>query len=1452
MHIKEGISKPSLKNEALNNRADDLNLAPDSIIKQKDILFNNLEASQSELNRDELLDLTTRVFENSVKDGLSLATKLRLTPTEIAGIVSSPSFVLKNSDLALEILLSIDVHDEKINDKDLAGKLWRGIFKIGPYLDSTPDTGEEMMKKLQIFDTKKLMAGHSRRLKKHISDVDNYYIQFVAKTEFENENKFGDRRTKGEKLAEDSLNRILPAMEGKYLAGEVLNTLYGYLKNDDPKVINQISNSESNPKDIVLDYLKREGWSQEYSGQLKYGPLVSKELIDNLNTVFKFDKLTERKLSAGRYKPLDLVYDAGKNMAKESLISEIEKSINNRTKSNIKVVFNNETKEYEAKEVKKEDENIEKEVVETDKEKLTSEIKEIDISKYQVLEKFYKIDDRIAFSTEGVGKKGFTEKFFVTEDGQEFGLGRGYDSVSSLQKINNKIVFEAEKDSKSFYVIGDDGREIGKKYDSIEHFQNINNQIVFQAEQGGKQFIVTEDGREIGKEYDQVSNLQNINNQIVFEAKKDGKYFFVTEDGRKLGRGYDEVSNIQVINNQIVFRALDGFNSFVVTEDGREIGKEYDRVSNLQNINNQIVFEARKGWSSIIVTEEGQEFGEKYPWISNLQNINNQIVFQAEQGGKKFIVTEDGREIGKEYDSINYLNNIDNKIVFVASKDYNFFLVNEDGLKLSKEYDSISWVSKINNKIIFEAKKDSKDLVVTGDGQEFGSDYEWIQYQFVNNQMFFEVEKEGKYFLVSGDGQEFGRDYDSVKIMWGENEVVMVGVKEGDNEKGEYGWRLFKETIGSGKKEVKQNNFELIEPEKNKLDLLNLVNNPDEDKINEYFLNKSKLKEENNKTAWQKLKSGVENSKTTIKGLNKIISKIPEAFLNTVKAQSEKNQSILRDQLLMKIFPEIYKSEPNNWLGGLKGFSDSNFRKKNNGSQSEDPSTYLEAETSGLNGGDPSPEQGEEKEVMILRDKLNDFISSNLLGKDLDNPKAAAKSFFSLNHKSEGPFKETTITLPNIGNLNKIRLPKPVTANVILERVKGITKNNEEILLETEINSLGEVNVLIGKNKVEKVVYSLQVSQDPLDRIIPKNSSNEYNKYQEKFIKENGQDLNEDVANLPEELEFFAKSLKSLPPKERVIAIEQFVKQYGYYDFKNVEVNELKNNKGTSEQVLMMEMRMEQLKETNPELKHKKYAGVCSDFALLNTTLLRKAGILSGVAVGFGSGEKTIYPSMSHAVSYVVFPDGHNLNQVFVVDPTPSGINAEEERLLAEFREPSISEKEAQAEEEINEEKLGALKNLEEIEKTIGLNDLEALKKLTNGKLEDALNTILKYEVKADNLKVVSNLLSSYWYSPLNKLDFNDANDRAYFKDAFKKEINRVKSEIENNSELKDRPSGSELFNLIKDFKDKFSKNSQDNGLDIIDSIVEINKAELSSTENQALAVISNYLRAKNMIGPAN
>ena len=1416
MYLKEDITISSQKNEAPDDKfGAHSGHNFDSVIEQKDKMFDSLETSQTELSRDELLDLNARVFENSVKDGLSLATKLRLTPTEIADIISSPSFILKHSELAASIESKLRSSSDKVNNNNLANKLTSSISKVGTELETEPKTGEEMMKKLQIFETKKLKPGSSSQLKKLVGGVDDYYSQFVAQTELESVNQKGDIRTKGEKLAEESLGRILPAMEEKYLAGEVVNTLYDYLKKDDPKVINQISNSESNPKDVVLDYLKREGWSEEDISQLKYGPLVSKELIDNFNTVFKFDKLTERKLSAGRYKPLDLVYNTGKTMAKESLIKEIEQSIKSRSKEDVKVIFNKETKEYEVKGTKLEAENKKKEGVKVEQEKITSEVKEIDISKYSVLDNFCKVGERLAFSTEGIGDDGFTEKYIVTEDGQEIGKGKGYEKIFEIENINNQIIFSAKKDGKWFFVT-EDGRELGKGYDNINirDLKSVNNELAFLVDGGGdKWFLVTEDGRELGREYDNVVSFENINNQIVLQVKKDNKSFVVTEDGREIGRKYDSINCLQGTNNKVVFRAQNGFKTFIVTEDGRELGKEYDGVSDLETINNQLFFISwKKGNKSFVVTEDGRELGKGYYGINSVQVINNQIVFMAQNDGKWFIATEDGRELGKEYDKVENLENSNDQIIFSAEKNGKWFFVTGDGRELGKEYDAVISLLNINNQIVFTARKD------------------------------------GEIFIVTEDGRELRCGYDDIKEIFSDkNEVIIVGLKEVEDESS-IGWKLFKETIHFGEKEIKDNVFELSESEKNKLDLLNIVNNPEKDKINDYFINKSKLKlkEENSKTAWQKLKSGVENSKTVVKGLNKIISKIPEVFSSTVKAQADRNRGVLRDQLLMKIFPEIYKSEPNNWLGGFNG---SGSHEKNKNNQPEDPSTYLNPEASGLNGGDPSPEHGEEKEVMVLRDKLNDFISSSLLGKGLDNPEASAKLFFSLNHKSEGPFTETTVTLPNIGNLKRIQLPKPITANVILERVKGVTKNNEEILLETEINSLGEVNVLLGNNKVEKVIYSIQVSQDPLDRIIPKTSDSEYGKYQERFIKENGQDLLENIADLPEELEFFAQSLKSLPPKERIIAIEQFVKQYGYYDFKNGEINNLKNGKNASEQVLIMEMRMDQLKEANPELKNKKYAGVCSDFALLNSALLRKAGILSGVATGFGSGEKTIYPSMAHAVSYVAFPDSHNLNQVFIVDPTPSGVNAEEEKLLAEFREPSIGEKEAQAEEEINAEKLDALKSLDEIEKTIGIGDLEALKKLTNGKLEDALNTILKYEVKADNLKVVSNLLSSYWYSPLSKLDVNSVEDQAYFKDTFKKEISRVKSEIEAHPELKERPSGSELFNLIKDFKNKFAKNSTDNGLDLIDKIVDINKAELSITEQQALTVISNYLRAKNMLG---
>jgi ribosomal protein L29 len=366
-----------------------------------------------------------------------------------------------------------------------------------------------------------------------------------------------------------------------------------------------------------------------------------------------------------------------------------------------------------------------------------------------------------------------------------------------------------------------------------------------------------------------------------------------------------------------------------------------------------------------------------------------------------------------------------------------------------------------------------------------------------------------------------------------------------------------------------------------------------------------------------------------------------------------------------------------------------------------------------------------------------------------------------------------------------------------------------------------------------------------------------YEDFKRKFERENASDLSEKMADLPEELDLFINSLKDMTPKAKAVSIEKFVRDISFYDMDNAEVAPYKRGKTLEEQMIIMEERMDQLKGKMPEyaekLAGKKYAGVCADFGLVSTALLRRAGVLSGVVYGFLPHSKKVTTADAHGVSFVLFPDELGRNKIFTVDGTPRGIDAEQEKELAEMGvlTPGLEEVEKAATAEISELKEKAEKELAKILETIKGDDAEAIKKLTNGQLENALNTILKYSVKVPHLEALKRVMEAYWYTPTSSLDLSDAKNRVEAGKFFTDELRSVRAELAKKPEVTEKPAGNYLFDSVRDFSDKFVKQEKAKGIkesyDLLEKVFESAQGSLNDTERKAIAAIITYLRAKKM-----
>ena len=139
----------------------------------------------------------------------------------------------------------------------------------------------------------------------------------------------------------------------------------------------------------------------------------------------------------------------------------------------------------------------------------------------------------------------------------------------------------------------------------------------------------------------------------------------------------------------------------------------------------------------------------------------------------------------------------------------------------------------------------------------------------------------------------------------------------------------------------------------------------------------------------------------------------------------------------------------------------------------------------------------------------------------------------------------------------------------------------------------------------------------------------------------------------------------------------------------------------------------------------------------------------------------------------------------------------------------------------------------------------ESIEKLTNGELEKVLNLILDNEVKQDNLKAITRVFESYWYTPVSKVDIDELDGKLHFINFLTEEIQKVRSEGGNGEEIN---SGGKLFDVVKSFIEKLSKQKgKERAFETCRKIRDLVSNSLSEDERKALTVIVSYLEAKKV-----
>ncbi len=642
-------------------------------------------------------------------------------------------------------------------------------------------------------------------------------------------------------------------------------------------------------------------------------------------------------------------------------------------------------------------------------------------------------------------------------------------------------------------------------------------------------------------------------------------------------------------------------------------------------------------------------------------------------------------------------------------------------------------------------------------------------------------------------------------------------------------WRLQPELPGQ-KKSLQSSIPVVLE---SKLDLLNIVNHPDIPQIQSYWQNhpqKQLTAEEQRREDRKRL----ERNPFAAEVVGEMFTDrdAARALLETNPAVPDRAPERLARELIHRMLPNYREKTIYQRAREFFGVTE---RPSPAGAALDRPSLDLV--------GAGSEDLSDKRRVLESREPMNELLVTGIYGTYDKGARRWGKVYLPIPDRIEGATSETTLTLENVASGTRVALPIPLEARIIKERVKGITSKGKEIALESVTNSLGEVSVEIPSGIV-RVTYSIERPLAPKSMDDP--SDRAFEAFVKKLTKEHGADLTAPLARLPRDVDAKLKTpeFKKLSPKEKVEYIESMVRELGWYDAKNEETREEKRGATVEEHIVICEERMGELRrrKNDPKMKGKKFAGVCADFAEITCAALRIAGIPSGIIMGLSMNGTEAKMKDSHATAFVAMPDGKDGIRIISVDGTPNGTTPE----TMNVARPTIGEREQKKSKEFSAELTKANTVLDEAIKAAQADDEDALRAMTNGRLERAINLILHHEVKASHLKAVEEMLNVYWYGGLEKQEglTADVTLRKTLESAIASQRTTAKERAA------DEDAGTRLLESVRTFISKFQKGRNTNraqAFKTIQHLSDLASGELTSVERRALIATIGYLKAEKM-----
>lgn len=646
----------------------------------------------------------------------------------------------------------------------------------------------------------------------------------------------------------------------------------------------------------------------------------------------------------------------------------------------------------------------------------------------------------------------------------------------------------------------------------------------------------------------------------------------------------------------------------------------------------------------------------------------------------------------------------------------------------------------------------------------------------------------------------------------------------------------------------------LPEDIKKKLELLSTLRKPDIDRVMHYFGDaREKDREEMRKHYFA--------SPVQARRMTEMMHKHPEMFLDTLPAIPDHVTEASIRRIVDRLFPEARVNQSKDWKWANEGgFADSL-------PPPSAESCLRSRESFHLDDGDPK--ERDPQDIARFREPIEGtLVQSTAFVYDQNKWRQGdIRETIAI----EEPSRELTATLPNIKGLSRVQLPLLLHAELVTDRVHGITKQGKEIPLSPTPLSGGRWEVSVPSG-VEKIVYSQRKSDLPPE--VRDISEKEYGNLRQKMAKERGKEFGTaPIQGLPAEVALYLRSLLSLPPKERLIAVQQYIQKIGYYDMDNrAALGAQKHGLGLADKLPIMADRMRDLKQEDPRLAGKQFAGVCAEFAELTAAALREAGFIAGILQGTNVHSGVSNTTNIHAFAVVLWPSPDGRGMQFVpVDATPFAATPEQESLLDAMRLPDVADMAAEREKAFAAFEVDAVDRLAELEEILKTNNEEDIRALTNGDLESVLNTILRSGVKGvkkEHTRMLNGILNASRYSLFNvakmkvsdpestvaQVEVFDPIERAAYQSFLSKEIKTIKAASDKRVRTKhpiDEMDGSRFFALIESFVDRFEKDTEDRAkaFQLVDMVLDAAKENLDPIESRAAVAVVQYLRAKKMAG---